>query len=202
MSKAPLSDEQIRRRILEALLKQHKENPNESSTLTELISEIGKQELDPHVVYLAGKKLIDITRKVANHGWLCVRINSCGIDYLEKLSKNNGTTSSNNLLMNNYINYGILNQASNGSQINCGNQQVSDCFKTIYKMIEEKTDITVIEKEEIRQNMVLLEEETKKSNPDASKIKRFSDWFKQNAPWLVPTITPIIADVVNRIFSL
>lgn len=197
MSEEPLSDEQIRRRILEALLKQHKDNPNYSSSLAELTSDIGKRELDSNVVYLAGKRLIKITRSVPNHGWLSVRIEASGIDYLENLTKNKGHPTSNNQTIS-ITNYGIYNQAVNGSEVNCGNQQVSDCFKTIYKMIEEKTGLSVIEKEEICKNTALLEEETKKSKPDAGKIQRFSDWFKQNAPWIIPTLTPVITDAVKR----
>jgi len=102
------------------------------------------------------------------------------------------------LVINNY-NYQIVNRnvcgdviQANNSEVNFS-QQVTDAFKTAYNMVEKKEDITPEKKDEIVENLKVVEEKLR-SKKDLDEIPSSSPmkWLKQNASWIVPAIMQVV----------
>lgn len=73
-------------------------------------------------------------------------------------------------------------------------QQVNDAFRQAYGMVETKGDVPPEQKEEIKKNLNLLEEELNKKEPDAGKIQGLWKWLRRNASWVVPTLVQVILE--------
>ena len=82
------------------------------------------------------------------------------------------------------------------SQVNFS-QQVNDAFKQAYRMVENKIDVQPEQKEDIKKNLKVLEEELQNKEADLGRIQKAWTWIKRNADWLVPTLTQVISDGIQ-----
>lgn len=90
---------------------------------------------------------------------------------------------------------GNISQAIN-PQVNF-NQQLNEAFKKAHRIVDTKSDILLRQKEEIKQNLRVLEEELKNKEADAGKIQKTWGWLKRNADWLVPTLAQVVSDGIK-----
>lgn len=198
-----LSDDQIRRLILELLRKRAKERPNNPEVgRSEMISllQIPENVLDYNILhYLEEYGFVRLLS--SRDGWHCAEITALGIDVIDHKEEFKSQFPFITATINIHgDNYGNIAQAVGESVINF-NQQVSDAFKKAYEMIEGKTDIASEQKEETKKNAKMLEEELKKEKCDAGKIQQFWDWLRQNASWIVPTLTPVVMEGIKMAFG-
>jgi len=69
-------------------------------------------------------------------------------------------------------------------------------FDSILKQINEREDLNNQTKGELKAKVRELENELEKKTSDKTKIDRLKMFFKNNAPWLLPTIV----NIVDKIF--
>jgi len=65
-----------------------------------------------------------------------------------------------------------------------------------------KTEIQSELRGEIKKRVKLLEEELRNPEPNLSKIQELWKWLKQNANWIIPTLTQIVLEVVKIAFGI
>ncbi|MGD0028756.1 MAG: hypothetical protein ABSC91_07435 [Candidatus Bathyarchaeia archaeon] len=77
------------------------------------------------------------------------------------------------------------------------NQQVAGAFKHAYLQVENKADVSIELKQDIRRNLEALEKELKSEEPDAGKVQSHWRWVRQNANWVVPTIMQVVIEGIK-----
>jgi hypothetical protein len=196
------TEDQVRHLILEILYNQEKENPSsftDRQTMQKMLN-VPEKQIDFNMIYLAQKSLVHL-ELAGGAPWYCAEITAFGIDVIEQKEKYQSQFSFINATVNvQGDNYGNIAQAVGASAINF-NQQVSDAFKKAYEVIEGKTDIASEQKEEIKKNAKMLEEELKKEKLDAGRIQQLWNWLQQNASWIVPTLAPIVMEGIKMAFG-
>lgn len=194
-----LSDNQVRRLILEILYKKAKENPTSAyinrAKMVDILK-IPENQIDFNTFYLRDKVLVKLLTAMGSP-WICAEITAFGIDVIENKEEfANQFSFVNAIIQVQGDNYGNIAQAVGESVINF-NQQVSEAFNKAYGMIESKDNLTSEQKEEIKENTKLLEKELKKTEPDAGRIQQFWKWLKSNGEWVVPTLTQVVMEGIK-----
>jgi len=77
------------------------------------------------------------------------------------------------------------------------NQQVTESFKQVQIIVENREGISPKLKEEIREQLRLLQEELTRQEPNLGNIQKLWKWLKQNASWIVPTLTSIVMEGIK-----
>jgi len=189
-----LSDSEIRHMMLEVLLKASQEDPTgvglDRDKMKEIL-QIPENKMDFNMFYLKDKGLVQLLQSLGTP-WNFAQITAYGIDVVENKEKYKDEfpfiqTTIQEIHGNVY---GSVIQAV-ASEVSFS-QQVTDVFKQAYKIVETKGDVPPEQKEEIKKNLKLLEEELQNKEPDAGKIQGLLRWLKQNASWVVPTIMQVI----------
>ena len=194
-----LSEDQVRYLVLKTLYENKKKNPTsdgmEKGKLIEL--KIPENSMEFNILYLRDKGLVKLFLYRNTIGWWAADITALGIDVIEhKDTYKSSFSFVNTTIQVQGNNYGNIAQAVNGSGISF-NQEMSNAFKKAYEIIEMKKDISIEQKDTIRKNTSLLEEELQKTEPDAGKIQQSWKWLKRNADWLVPTLVQVVLDGIN-----
>ena len=196
---AALSDDQVRLLILEILFKKARESPTNPYVNKEEMLEktaVPEHQLDFNIYYLGEKGLVRL--ETAMQGWYMAQITAFGIDVIEnKETYKTSFSFINNTIQVHGNNYGNIGQAVNNATVNF-NQNITNAFTEAYETIEARASTTAEEKEAIRSNSKLLEEEIRKEEPDAGKIQQLWKWLKQNASWLVPTLSQVVSDALTN----
>jgi hypothetical protein len=199
-----LSNEQIRRMILEILYEEAKTNPTSQGVNRDemkKILQIPEKDLDFNVFYLKEKGLIELFQCLGKP-WEFAKINAYGIDVVENKEKYRTKFpfiyATIQEIHGNI--YGQVVQAV-ASQLTFS-QRVDDAFKQAYQLIDMKTEIQSELRGEIKKRVKLLEEELRNPEPNLSKIQELWKWLKQNANWIIPTLTQIVLEVVKIAFGI
>ena len=199
-------NDQLRRRILKLLYEKALKNPNDcAAKREELISSLSVPVnlIDLNMLYLHEKKLVKIVRaffvnRNLDH-WELAVITAKGIDVIthqEKYVEQFPFMQVNLQKINGPI-YGSAIQAVN-SQVSFS-QQVTDAFKQVLDELDGSSFKSVEEKEEIKKNLKILQEEMQSKNADLGKIQKSWNWLKQNANWVVPTLTQVVIEGIKQI---
>jgi hypothetical protein len=198
-----LSDDHIRHMMLEVLHKAAKEAPTSvglSRDKMKDVLQIPENKLDFNMFYLRDKQLVRLYQAMGTP-WESAEITAYGIDVVEDKEKYKDKFPFIQTTIQEIHGdvYAPVIQAVN-SQVNFS-QQITDAFKQAYNMVETKGELPPEEKEEIKKNLKLLEEELKNKEPDAGKIQGLLRWLKQNANWVVPTIIQVILKGIEMALS-
>jgi hypothetical protein len=199
------TSDELRHSILELLYNRNRAVPRNNFFNREEMLEILRipdPEIDFNIFYLRDMKLITLVT-APGKSWVCASITAFGINVIEHKAKYSEEFSFVNttikVLGNNNVivtPYGNSNSTVNVSQDNFSNT-VSKAFIKAYEEIENKDDITLQKKIEIKNWTKLLEEELQTIEPDAGKIQKAWKWLKHNADWLVPTLSQIVTDGIK-----
>lgn len=195
------SNNEIRYSILQHLYRLHFEDPSSFGIArVELLRLIGTQEnlMDSNMLYLEEKGLVRL-EKVMGSLWAWARVTALGIDVIEnkEMYKQRFPFITVQIQEIHGDVHGNVVQAE-GSQVTI--QQIDGAFQTARSMTESKTDISQEVKKEIQENLVALQEEIEKKEPDAGKIQRSWSWLKRNANWVVPVLAQIVSEVVKSLY--
>jgi hypothetical protein len=74
------------------------------------------------------------------------------------------------------------------------NQWATDAFKRAYLQVENKADVSLKLRENVKKKLEILEEELKSNRPDAGKIQKYWNWLRRNASWVIPVITEVVIE--------
>jgi len=194
------TDDQVRYLILNFLYQQEREKPDtftdrDRDTMQRLLK-LPENQMDFNMKYLDQKGLVRL-ELAGGAPWWCANITAFGIDVLEhKETFKHQFSFTNAIIHVQGNNYGNIAQATNNSIINIG-QQVSDAFNKAYALIDGKTDVTVEQKTEIEKQTKILEEELRKNEPDAGTIQHSWKWLRENANWIVPTLSQVVIEGIK-----
>ena len=72
-------------------------------------------------------------------------------------------------------------------------------FDSVLGQINRREGLNDQTKEELKAKVGELENELRKKQSDEKKINQFKLWFKNNAPWLLPTILNLVDKVLSKI---
>lgn len=72
-------------------------------------------------------------------------------------------------------------------------------FDSVLTQINKRENLNNQTKEKLKAKVRELENELGKNQSDVTKIKRLELWFKNNAPWLLPTIMNIVNKILSKI---
>lgn len=72
-------------------------------------------------------------------------------------------------------------------------------FDSVLSQIDKREDLNGQTKEKLKAKVRELEDELSKKQSDEKKINQFKLWFKNNAPWLLPTILNLLDKVLSKI---
>jgi hypothetical protein len=193
---SPLTADQIRHLILEVLHKLAEEDATsmglDRMKMKEIL-QVPENQMDFNIFYLRDKGLIKLLQTMGTP-WTLAKITAYGIDVVEDKERYKQQfpfiqTTIQEIHGNVY---GPVIQAVE-SQISF-NQQVTDAFKQAHTIVDAKGDLSFEQKEEIKQHLRLLEEELGNEEPNAGKIQELWKWLKQNASWVVPTLTTVVLE--------
>jgi len=189
-------NDEIRHRILEILHKAAQENPEavgvDRKRMLELL-QTTKEKMDFNMLYLEEKDLVEL-HKVYGSLWEVANITAFGTDVVENKTKYGGQFPFVQTTIQE-IHGNVYGPAVQAVQSNVNiNQQISDVFKKAQDMVDSRTGLSEALKNEIRENLKLLEGELKNRKPDAGKIQRTWEWLKNNANWIVPTLTQVVLE--------
>ncbi len=197
MSISP-SNDQVRVIILDFLHKELQEHPRDVTNKENIVQALGvpQKQLDFNMFYLQEKGLVELI--TAMDGWHCANITAYGIDVIENKDsyKSEFPFINNTTIQVQGNNYGAIIQANNHSTI-IFHQQISDAFKEAYEKIEKEQSLAPELKEQIKVKTKALEEELNKAEPDAGIIQQSWKWIKQNANWLIPTLTQVVTEGIK-----
>ena len=190
------SDDEIRHAILELLLKAAKDNTTAAGMNKEQVCEnlqIPDERIEFNMNYLEQKRLVARSGFMGPPYWFA-SITAFGIDVVEQKERFAAEFPFIQVTIQHIGGnvYGPAVQAVN-SQVTF-NQQVTDAFKRAYNIVENKTDATADQKEEIKKNLKALEEELETKEADAGKIQKVWKWIQRNANWLVPTLSQVVIE--------
>lgn len=197
MSTSP-SNDQVRVMILDFLHKELQEKPRDVTNKENIFQALGipQKQLDFNMFYLEEKGLVELITSM--EGWHCAKITAYGIDVIENKDafKSQFPFINNTTIQVQGNNYGAIIQANNHSTVTFY-QQISDAFKQAYERIETEQGLAPELKAQIKIKTKMLEEELNKAEPDAGLIQQSWKWIKQNANWLVPTLTQVVTEGIR-----
>jgi hypothetical protein len=192
------TNDPIRHRILEILYGKATQGTDWRVTREELrrLLLIEDKLIDFNVFCLNEVKLAQI-REIQGHNWSTVIITAKSIDVIENkqnFSDEYPFIKTTIMQIQGDVNAPII-QATD-SQVNFS-QQVNDAFKQAYRIVENKIDVQSEQKEDIKKNLKVLEEELQNKEADLGKVQKAWTWIERNANWLVPTLTQVISDGIQ-----
>ncbi len=76
---------------------------------------------------------------------------------------------------------------------------MNEAFPKAQELTKNSQDVSNEFKREVLRRLDILEEDIKHNN--AGAIQKGWNWFKENAPWLIPTLKPVIIEIWKLIFS-
>jgi hypothetical protein len=192
-----VANSELRHQILEILYRSAQQNSLifgvDRAKMKELL-QVSESQIDFNVIYLKEKGLVELLQPLGKGQWSFARITAFGIDVIE--DKDRFKENFPFILTNIQQIYGDVNAPVTqavGSQVNF-EQQVNTAFDQVQILIERKEVITLEQKDEIKVRLGLLKEELKKQEPDVGKIQGLWKWFKQNASWVVPTLSQVVLE--------
>ena len=143
----------------------------------------GCRQADRRTLLLEEKGYLDLVKALGSF-FHSAQINFYGIDLVE--DPNEFNTEFPIQITQNIIqgNTGVIIGDSNIQTIT-----ISDSFKPLYEDIERKNPKN---KEQIISEIKKLEDELKKETPNKSTITQSLNFLKENASWIIPTLTVII----------
>jgi hypothetical protein len=188
------SDDQIRLAILKVLHKNLKNHPITEGIMTkeQFAKEftLPENEMEYNMWYLEQKHLIGRTGFHGDPIWTA-KISALGVDAVEHkelfADKLPFTQATINIAGNVY---GNVVQATNSTVT--FSQQVTDAFKQAIDQVEKKVNLVPESKEEILSNLSALEKQLKEPIIEAGKVQQTWNWIKENAVWVVPTLTEVV----------
>lgn len=190
-----INHNEIRHRILEILYKFAQESPESFGMHKDAIQQLLKipeKKTFFNILYLEQKGLIEVSTVIG--GWVSARITAFGIDVVENKERYGEEFPFIQTTIQEIHGdvYGTVVQAVE-SQVSF-NQQVTTAFQQARNITETKEGIPPTLTEEIKKHLNLLEEELKRTEPDAGKIQTSWKWLKRNANWVVPTLTQVVLE--------
>ncbi len=188
----------VRLRILEILYKKAADGGDWAVQREEIrqLLPIPEKQLDFNVLYLHDKKLLKIN-VLEKGNWQATKITGKGIDVIENKPRFAGELP--------FVIEGvqeIMGEQPAESVVNTEQcdvnlyQQVSRAFEQAYEQIK-KSDALPEKKQEIKANLKALENELPKQKPNKNKVNAIYDWLKENAEYVIPTITESVTKVLN-----
>ena len=191
----PVKHDEIRHRILKILYIMAQENPESLGLDKETINKIldvPEKTIFFNMQYLAEKGLISLFKGIGT--WFHARITAFGIDVVEDKEKYGEQfpfiqTTIQEIHARDI--YGSVVQAVE-SQVTFA-QQVGSVFQQARGITEAK-DIAPTLRMQIEERLNQLEEELKKTEPDAGKIQELWKWLKRNANWVVPILVSAVLE--------
>lgn len=190
-----LSNEQVRKLVLNLLIKKEEEDEyNPEVTREEMIQKAQELQIPEKTMHntmyrLKKEGIIDFPI-TSVEGWQQARLT----EGTKKQVMTNFSIVNNNTIVQGQNN--AIIQTGSNSIVNFS-QQVSNAFNHAYQMIEARSDISTEQKEEIKNKTKQLEGELKEAEPDVGKIQQFWKWIKQNANWLTPSLTQAVLDGIK-----
>lgn len=190
-----------RYRIIESLYKKNEEDPGFPLNQKQLSQQIGvsDSELELNVRYLEEKGLIRCSWTGGTPRNIMARINAHGMDVYENQEEFLPQFPFLKINVNiQEIKGSVIGPVIQGERATVITiQPILDSFNKIRETIQAK-DISEEKKNDILYHINTLEKETQKEQPDASIIERSYNWLKRNADWVVPTLTQILIEALNR----
>ena len=195
------SNNEIRILILQHLYRLYHEDPGSIGIYSVKMLELLKVQenlMDSNVLYLEQKRLVKL-EKVLGSLWACARITAFGIDVIEnkKMYEQQFPFIAVQVQEIHGNVHGNVVQAKDSQVII---QQIDSAFETARSMTESETEISSELKKEIQENLLALQEEIRKKEPDAGKIQKCWNWLKRNANWVVPVLAQIVSEVVKSLY--
>ena len=189
-------NDKIRRSILEIFYESALKNPTSCAVTREMLKTrllISDNLIDMNVMYLHGKKLVRICKWKTHELWEAAVLDIKGVDVVEHKEQyaNEFPFMQLNLQNINGIVFGNAIQAVN-SQV-AFDQKIVDAFKQIYVSLDSNSSLTQEGKDQTRSHLKTIEEELL-SKGSLDKIRKSLNWLKQNASWVVPTVTQVIIE--------
>ena len=196
-----MSNDEIRILTLQHLYRLYHEDPKSFGiNRVEMLELLNAQEnlMDSNMLYLEQKGLVKL-EKVLGSLWAWARITAFGIDVIEnkQMYKQQFPFITVQVQEIHGDVHGNVVQAKDSQVII---QQIDSAFQTARSMTESKTEISSELKKEIHENLLALQEEIKKKEPDAGKIQKCWNWLKRNANWVVPVLAQIVSEVVKSLY--
>lgn len=196
-----VTDDQLRYSILQILYKTAQEDVMslglERTKMIDLLK-VTEKRVDFNIFYLRDKTLIELLQTMGTP-WVLAKITAYGIDVIEH--QNNFKTQLPFIQTNIQNIQGNVNapviQAVGGSQVTF-DQQITNAFSQANTIVEDRTDLSGEQKEEIKNYLKHLQEELGNKEPDAGKIQRLWKWLKQNASWIVPTLATVVLEGTKK----
>jgi len=194
-------NDQFRRKILELFYGKALKSPNDCGVTRDEVKtflSVPENVVDLNVLYLHGKNLVKIVRLMPRH-WESAVITPEGMDVVEHKEKyvEKFPFMQVNLQKINGDVYGSAFQAVN-SQVSFS-QQMTEAFNEVYDKLKANLSLLSEEKEETTNNLKILETELRSENADLGRIQKSWNWLKQNADWVVPTLTQVVLEGIRRI---
>jgi hypothetical protein len=194
-----LSDDQVRLNILRELLQEAKENPGSlGMDRTELKDKLNvpEKQMDFNMLYLEEKRLVKLIGYMGVI-WSNAKITAFGIDVIthkEQFASQFPFLKISIQQINAPVQGNVI-QAVDSTII--FNQQVSNAFREAYNKVDAKTDIPTEKKQEIKDELKVLEEELLKEEKDAGRIQKAWDLLRRNANWLAPILTTVVLEGIK-----
>jgi hypothetical protein len=190
-------NDSIRLRILEILYKKAIEGGDWAVEREELkrLLPIPEHQFDFNVLYLHEKKLLKI-HILENGNWQAAKISGKGIDVVENKPRFIGEFP--------FIQEAVredkddkTNESIETDQCEVNlYQEVSIAFEQAYEEVR-KGDSLPEKKLEINANLKALENELRKQKPNKNKINAIYEWLKENANFVIPTVTESVTKLLN-----
>jgi hypothetical protein len=190
------ANDQVRNSILEILYNLSIQNPRGSAIEREemvKLLQVADNIMDFNIFYLEEMGLIRFF-VASGAPWYSASITARGIDVFEHKDRFKGQFPFIQATIQNIqgdVNAPVIQSVA--SQVNFS-QQVNEAFKQAQVIIESREGLSHEQKDEIKQQVKLLEEELGREEPDAGRIQKFWKWLKQNASWIVPTIASVVTE--------
>jgi hypothetical protein len=191
-----VTDNELRHQILELLHKSAQQDPLtlglDRARMKEHL-QVPENQMDFNIFYLRDKRLIELLQCMGTP-WVLAKITAFGIDVIEdkdRFKVEFPFIQTNIQQIQGDVNAPVIQAV--GSQVNF-DQQVTYAFNQAQTIVESREGISPEQKEEIKEQLRRLEEELKSQEPDAGNIQKLWKWLKQNASWVVPTLTTVILE--------
>jgi hypothetical protein len=191
---------ELRRKILELFYEKALKNPNSCVVTREevkAILSVPDNLIDLNVLYLHGKHLVKIIR-MSSHHWETAVIDFDGMDVIEHKEKYVKEFPFMQVTFQ-HINGNVFGNAIQAvdSQVSF-NQQMTDAFKQVYDKLDANKALSLEIKEETKKNLNTLEDELLSKSANLDRIQKSWTWLKQNANWVVPTLTQVVLEGIKR----
>lgn len=217
---ATLTNDQVRKFILEALYNHENKYPDPSDPLRNNLSlqkelQVSIAQINACISYLNQKGLITVKevdwpedeykenqKFLQEHGKFGrplplyrLKITALGVDVVERKDQFAKEFPFMQVIQNiSGNNYGNLTATQGNQNVITINQQITDAFKQAYDKVKD-ANLQPEQKEAINGQLKDLEQELhKEGKAEVGKIQKISKWFKDNANWVVP----ILSDVIKR----